>query len=362
MEEEEQTDNEIKEEEAQEVSEVSVENKKGKDFFKDKSREESGVVRIDTDALFDELKDIEINDVRPDNPLILKFAEWYKQRLQEERIKYDYSKTTIGGKEFYIEPDLKDVLNHFYKSVKRKFDFVILCTGLEGCGKSSFARMLGFYLTKKYNPQHDFTLDNIVFTVDQFNKALDEAKVGTVILWDEFVLGGYSEDMSALQTTLIKKFTLIRKKRLFIILVIPNIWMLRSYFAIARTKILIDIYSPDFVQRGFFRLWGYQSKLDLYFQGTMTGSKWQYKIPPDIYGRFWSDIAQDDFFVNTADYEAKKDAAIESIDPENVKEAKRCRAKKSCKKCKNPYMNRDIEAQMFRCGDCGYAEPFPDID
>ena len=327
-------------------------------FFKEK-KQENLQLDISPDDLYTEFAKLADEEVTPDNPLVLELARRYKERLKELREELKSETIELCGKSFYMDARLMYILNHFNKSVKKKWDFVMLITGLEGAAKSTLARAIAYYLTKKYNPKNEFTLDQIVFTQEEFSDALDNAKVGSVILWDEFVLGGYSEDMSALQTLLIKKFTLIRKKRLFIILVIPNIWMLRSYFAIARTKLLIDVYSPDFLRRGFFRLWGYKSKIELYFKGTMSGSKWQYLVPPDINGRFSPDIAQDDFFVNTKEYEAKKDAAIASIDDSALKKTKVDMARKNCRVCKAQYMTRDLDAQVFRCKDCGYTEEFP---
>jgi len=136
---------------------------------------------------------------------------------------------------------------------------------------------------------------------------------GSVIMIDEFVLGGLSTDMGALQNALIQKFTLIRKKQLFIVLILPYMWMTRTYFAVGRCKSLLHIFSPDFLQRGNFKYYGFKKKHKLYFNGMVTTNKWQYNIRPDFVGHFGSDIGQENFFTDDKEYEAKKDEATQNI-------------------------------------------------
>ena len=147
--------------------------------------------------------------------------------------------------------------------------------------------------------------------VDTHNE--DGTEPGQVVLWDEFVTGGLSTDMNAIQNALIKKFTMIRKKRMFIILVIPYIFMLRTYFAIARTKLLIHVWTENFISRGNYAVYGYNTKHDLFFAGTKGTKKWKYSVQPDFNGYFLKDIAQPNFFINDVDYEKKKDEAIDNL-------------------------------------------------
>ena len=248
------------------------------------------------------------------NPAFGKHVAWLQDFLKEYENEYKSLTLNLGGKSFFINGYLQQLLDHYVKSNKKKWDCVILITGVEGSAKTTLAKAVAWYLTKKYNENTPFTNDNVVFTVDQFYDVVDNARKGSCILWDEFVLAGMSTDMGAIQNAIIKKFTLIRKKQLFIILVIPYMWMLRSYFAIARTKLLINVYSPDFIRRGFYAVWGFNKKKELYFKGCMTGSKWSYKtVQPDFHGNFLKDIAQPNFFTDDREYERKKDAATIEI-------------------------------------------------
>jgi hypothetical protein len=78
------------------------------------------------------------------------------------------------------------------------------------------------------------------------------------VLWDEFVLGGMSEDaLTKMQRSLIKKFTMMREKKLYVGLIIPYIFLLKPYFAVARTRFLLQTYSNDGIDRGSFKFYNY---------------------------------------------------------------------------------------------------------
>ena len=297
---------------------------------------------------------------------VINYIRRLKHAAQLECKKYTATTIEVGGKRFYMNALLQRVLDHFLKSVKRfAWDFVILIDGIEGSGKSSVGKAVAFYLTKKFNKKNTFTNDNIVFTVEQFFEALDKAKPGSVILWDEFVLGGLSTDMTAIQNALIKKFTLIRKKRLFIILVIPYLWMLRTYFAIGRTKMLIHVYSEDFISRGTYLVYGFNKKHQLFFQGKEGITKWRYTTKPDFRGNFLKDIVQKNFFTNDKEYEQKKDEATMSVEKhKEEKEKKKKGMEKSpmgldaykvtgtCKNCGKRGVWREKETQKIYCEGC----------
>ena len=104
---------------------------------------------------------------------------------------------------------------------------------------------------------------------------------------------------------------MIRKKQLFIALVIPYIFMLRKYFAVARTRFLVHVYAVGKV-RGFFKFYTYSQKMWLYNYGYKT---WLYnpKLLPAFEGKFkgWAGKFLDDDKI-----QEKKDAAIRSLTDE----------------------------------------------
>lgn len=156
---------------------------------------------------------------------------------------------------------------------------------------------------------NDFSEDNIVFTQNDFFKAIEKSKPGTAILWDEFVMGGLStEATSSNQNALIKHMTTIRKKKCFIVLVIPYFFMLRMYFAVARSRCLIHVYSPDGISRGKFLFFSYKRKKELYFKGRKYYS---YGVATaNFVGDFTNTSG---WFIDMDAYEDKKDSAIKDI-------------------------------------------------
>lgn len=214
-------------------------------------------------------------------------------------------KVTIKGKEFYIDGYLKDNLDHMKKSVDKFWDMVGAIDGPEGVAKSTLSQMLGYYLS-----DGNLKLDNIVFTTEQFTEAVNRSKPKDCIIFDEMVMGGMSADaLTTMQKELTKQFTLIRKKQLFIILVIPYFHMLQKYYGLSRTKFLIHCYTPDWIERGYFKFYNYDQKNYLYVRGHKY---WNY--PKDcsfaFRGKFTNYTNQ---FINQKAYEEKKDAAIKGL-------------------------------------------------
>jgi len=256
-------------------------------------------------------------------------------------------------KGYYLHPDLKsNIDNYFIRAVEKKWDCVILVTGMEGSAKSTNAMSIARYIDPTF-PGKRWTdeewqkwcerrvsesgkketkgkfwnrvrqsnrgwrhCDRIVFTFDQFIKAIDTAKPKQAIVFDEAVTTMNAQDAAAeFQKTLIKKMTMIRKKRLFIFIIIPNIFMLRRYFAVARARALIHFYTPDGIDRGYFKFYNYEDKRKLYFDGWKD---WSMKVAPSFKGNA---VDTAGFFFNMDEYEDKKDNAIEELTaaPEKAK-------------------------------------------
>jgi len=204
----------------------------------------------------------------------------------------------------WLDGYLFDWMEQGRKAVKAKWDYVVLVDGVEGSGKSNLAITCAYYLDRTFNT------DRIVFTPEQFIEAVDNSVPGQAIVWDEFVLGGLSDDaLKEIQTTIIKKMVTIRKKRLYIFLVIPYVFMMRAYFAVGRTRMLIHTYSTDGIARGFWKLYNYDRKRQVFFKGKKY---YDYAgVPPTKRGEF-GDASKWDI-VDWDAYEAKKDEATANI-------------------------------------------------
>ena len=219
-----------------------------------------------------------------------------------------HGKDHIG---FYLDGYLKkNIEEYLIAAVKKKWDGVVLVTGIEGSGKSTLTSALCSFC------DHNFNLTKVVFTVPQFFEAIDNSPPGTAIQWDEAVFGGLTtEALSNVQNALIKKMTLIRKKKLYIFIIIPSIFMLRLYFAVFRTRALIHCYTPDGIERGYFKFYSYDKKRQLYVMGKKFMN--MMVVRPDFSGKF---VDTTDYFYNQEEYEKKKDEASSIINEKDKKE------------------------------------------
>jgi hypothetical protein len=141
---------------------------------------------------------------------------------------------------------------------------------------------------------------------------------GSAIVWDEFITGGMSsEAVSRVQKEVTKLMVMIRKKNLYIILVLPYFFLTSRYFAVARTRFLLHTYTPDGIKRGRWKAWNYDRKRQMYFRGR---KEFDYCVAPFRTGSFG------DFFklgiIDKDRYEAKKDESIKSLNYDHSNDKK----------------------------------------
>ena len=206
---------------------------------------------------------------------------------------------------YYMNHNLyHNMADVFIPSVARDWDAWALITGGEGSGKSTFTFCLAHFCDPTF--WGDAALDRICFSFKQFMHAIDNSSPGSAIVLDEAVITLMTQDAgTTLQKILIKKAVTMRKKRLFIFLVIPSIFLLRMYLAVNRTRFLVHTFSPDSVNRGFFRFYGPETKKKLYIFGRKTMD--MTTVKPDFGGHFRDTTG---FFFDSVAYERKKDKAI----------------------------------------------------
>lgn len=223
---------------------------------------------------------------------------------------------TYGRYGCFLDPTLKYNFDNFLiKGVKHGHDGIILITGLEGTGKSTFTQQIAAYCDCK----QVLDLSRVVFTGRDLMKAIDVVNPETALIFDEAIMDMSSQDFATeMQKILIKKFTLIRKKRLYIFIVIPSVFMLRKYFAIFRTRAMINCYCPDGITRGYFRFYSFATKKKLYLRGYKEMDMGV--VRPDFSGTFVDTYG---FFIDADAYEAKKDEAIKRLtEDDNTAEEK----------------------------------------
>lgn len=199
-----------------------------------------------------------------DDDFVNKFFEDNKLATKKT---IDGWKYTFKGCTLEIDHWLKKRLDHDLVALANAWDLVGAIAGMEGSGKT---KGVGFTCaTYCASVLHrEFNNDNIIFTPEQFIEKVDKARMGEIILWDEFVLGGSSDDtITSMQKALRKKFTIIRSKRLIIFLVLPHFHMMNKYWGVSRTRWLINCVSSDGIMRGRARFYGYGKKRFAYING-----------------------------------------------------------------------------------------------
>lgn len=217
--------------------------------------------------------------------------------------------TDIG---FWMDGFLQDNLNWAKEAIKKSWDCWFMFTGVEGSGKTTMCASVGYYLMydEKTN-KSNFGLDNIVWTVEQFKRALTSLPPGSAIIWDEAVFGLLStEAMGEVQRTLMKYATTIRKRRLYVFLVIPHVFMLGRYF-VNRCRAMVYVRSEDGINRGKFRFYNRDQTMYLYAEGK---KHWNY--PLKCHWSFCGDHkvkSLSELGIDEEEYEKRKDSAINSL-------------------------------------------------
>jgi len=172
-------------------------------------------------------------------------------------------KLTINKQEIFLNDKLKHKLDIVKSLVKKNWDCVFCIDGREGCGKSTLALTIGWFLSNgKLLPK-----DICEGTRDVINK-IENYKDESVLILDEGSLVFSSKDaMKREQKQLIKVLNVIRQKRMILIIVCPLFFDLVKYVAITRSRFLIHCYTKDDYVRGKFYYFTEPLKRILYFRG-----------------------------------------------------------------------------------------------
>jgi hypothetical protein len=230
---------------------------------------------------------------------------------------------------------LKDNLDYLKKMIENKWDGTGMLCGFPGTGKTTLSHQICFYMDKT------FDLDRVVFSGEELMKCIDTAKRGEAICFDEAVFSLMSQDFaSEIQKVLIKKFTVLRSKNLFILFIIPGFFLMRKFFSVDRTRFMINCYSPDALSRGYFEFYSYNRKKQLFLRGykenDMTAAS------PNFRGRFPD---TEGFIIDPIAYEAKKQAALKALSDKNDKKGTKEKLMESYKdKC----LKIAIDNKMWR--------------
>ena len=197
----------------------------------------------------------------------------------------------------YVDPLIKaELMKIKHRVLTKDRDYVAVYDGEEGVGKSVIAQQNARIL------DDNFTIDNIVFTADQFIQKIKDpnTKKGTCIILDEaFSSANSRASLTEVNRSMVGLATEMRQKNLFILMVLPSFFDLDRYFALWRCRALFHVYfTPDEDRR--YIAFDKDSKKLLYLAGKKT---YNYSYPK---APFPPATFLNQYTVNEEEYRAKK--------------------------------------------------------
>jgi len=185
------------------------------------------------------------------------------------------------------------------KVMRHQWDYVAVVAGLPGSGKSTFARGVAAYCCP------DFSLDDIVFTADDFIQRTSECPEFSAIVYDECFEGMNTRvTLSPDFQRIINHLQLIRKRHLFIFLCLPNFFDLSKGIAVFRTSHLYVTYATPEGLRGRVMAFSRGAKRNLYVLGG------KYMNYGAVHSNFQTTFRKNNHLVSEEDYEKKKDKVL----------------------------------------------------
>ena len=200
-----------------------------------------------------------------------------------------YSKV-ISIIELGIEPTFDIVCDEPYHN------FVANGIVAHNSGKSTLAMQIGKFL------DNSLVLDRVVFSAEDFMKAVHDAQKKQCVIYDEAYTGMSSHDtMNKVNKVLTKLLVEIRQKNLVIIIIAPSFFDLSRYISLWRSRCVIHckLGGDSGFQRGYFDFYNSEKKKLLYVLGKKL---YDYRAAtPNFFGRFVKKYVLDE-----VEYRAKK--------------------------------------------------------
>ena len=216
----------------------------------------------------------------------------------------------INGYKFFLDGYLYNNLNIVkYEAIPNKWDGLIIVHGKEGTGKTTLAAQAALYLS------NDFNIDYVAWKPGQFTQIIDDAKPESSILWDEAITGARASQWADnINQTIVQKLTMIRKKKLKILICFPYLWMLDKYF-VSRCLASIYVYSKGFEDRG--HAFAYNQEQTEYLYAMM---KEKYRLNPSAafnacYKSFFFRFDKR-FVLPEKEYDKRKTEATKNLEPD----------------------------------------------
>lgn len=221
----------------------------------------------------------------------------------------------VTDKNFYMNHNLKELLDLCKKREEKKWDNCIIIDGKERAGKSTLAKIIGYYYASITNKK--FSVDNIYFDPVKLRNDARNTK-NQIFVWDEAAIGG---EAISWQNKEIQQLNRIMqtcgKYQHFYIFIIPQFHRLHRYLAVERSIALLHVYSPDMLKRGDYLCLNEQQKTWVYNKNKISesyGSNWSFNAS-------WA-MKNTENLIDEEAYEKKKDEAIAMLDKAKDKVSK----------------------------------------
>lgn len=204
----------------------------------------------------------------------------------------------------YYDGYVANIIEIFRQRHKNKLDNVVVVTGKEGSGKSSFA--IGMCHAYAHLQGTEFGVDDITFSAQEFLNRATHRKNG-IILYDEAVQGLMGAQwQNKTQQLIIQALMMARKNGNLYVLCIPSFEYLAKYVASERTFVMFEAYMQKY-QRGFVKIFPQHMLKTMYHLAKTRSNK---KLKAPRVARFADHSHK---VIDKDAYEAKKDAAIQRL-------------------------------------------------
>ena len=167
-----------------------------------------------------------------------------------------------GYKIVSINKKLWEKVKRMIEIKKNGWDSVILIDGKRRSGKSTLAQIIAYILDP------DLSMSNFVKGLNDSIESIDNAKDGSVLIFDEGSLIASSKDgMAKKNKQLLKVIDVVGQKRLSLIFCMPSFFRISREIAVEHSLFLIHVYTDAKLHRGSFAYYSTNKKKILYELG-----------------------------------------------------------------------------------------------
>ena len=204
---------------------------------------------------------------------------------------------------FFQDGYLDKQLKVFKKAIeKHNTSVVFVIDGRSGMGKTTLGNQVSITLDENYG------LHKIFYNPEDFLKALQKAKKGDCLMFDEAMLISSRSALSAINKMIVQAMSMIRSKKIYIIFCVNSIFDLDKNLAISRADLLLHVYGKSLIDRGrFSSFFKGTDGIDRIKQLYLNGKKlYNYGTPRCNYRCRFSK----EFVVDEKEYEKQKQIGV----------------------------------------------------